>query len=110
MRDHVMAVVKALDNSLEQARTAVAMIVGRDPASLDGSGVARAALSSRRKYLRRHRGARASGWRSAGFPELPSTRQSTPPNSMLGHRSGDTSTLAGPPRAWTIWSIFRLRA
>lgn len=45
--DHVMRVAKPLANrDLQGARNAVAMIVGRDPQTLDGAGVARAALES----------------------------------------------------------------
>lgn len=44
---HVRRVRVALDeNGVEAARVAVSMIVGRDPARLDGSGVARAAIES----------------------------------------------------------------
>lgn len=45
--DHVRAVADALDgNDLPGARSAVGMIVGRDTASLDPAGVARAAIES----------------------------------------------------------------
>jgi adenosylcobinamide-phosphate synthase len=45
--DHVRAVVLPLSRGkLGAAREAVSMIVGRDPARLDGAGVARAALES----------------------------------------------------------------
>lgn len=45
--DHVLRVAKPLARrDLQGARDAVAMIVGRDPATLDTSGVARAALES----------------------------------------------------------------
>ena len=45
--DHVRAVALPLANTdLAAARTAVAMIVGRDPERLDGAGVGRAALES----------------------------------------------------------------
>lgn len=47
LHDHVMRVAKPLSHGdLQGARDAVAMIVGRDPATLDTSGVARAALES----------------------------------------------------------------
>lgn len=47
LSDHVTPVVTALGtNDLGAARTAVGMIVGRDTASLDGPGVARAAIES----------------------------------------------------------------
>ena len=43
---HVRAVADGLDSSLEDAREAVALIVGRNPAALDEAGVARAAIES----------------------------------------------------------------
>lgn len=43
---HVGAVADGLDIDLQKGRAAVAHIVGRDPAQLDGSGVARAAAES----------------------------------------------------------------
>ena len=46
LHDHVSAVVKGLRKSLEAGREAVAKIVGRDPAQLDGPGVARASVES----------------------------------------------------------------
>ncbi len=44
--DHVRAVADALEQSLEDARRAVAEIVGRDPQKLDATGVARASVES----------------------------------------------------------------
>ena len=45
--EHVAAVATALNaGDLFRARTAVSKIVGRDPAGLDGSGIARASLES----------------------------------------------------------------
>src|SRR5205823_4618432 len=44
LRDHVKAVLIALESSLAQARLAVSLIVGRDPTKLDESGIAKAAL------------------------------------------------------------------
>ncbi len=47
MHDHVDAVAQPLARGdLEAARGAVAMIVGRDPAMLDGAGIARAGIES----------------------------------------------------------------
>ena len=43
---HVRAVADGLDNGLDDGRRAVALIVGRNPQTLDESGVARAALES----------------------------------------------------------------
>ncbi|MDO8353543.1 MAG: CobD/CbiB family cobalamin biosynthesis protein, partial [Aestuariivirga sp.] len=44
--DHVSAVGKGLDTSLSEGRKAVAKIVGRDPATLEESGVVKGALES----------------------------------------------------------------
>jgi len=47
LHDHVMAVARPLAlGDMDRARGAVAMIVGRDPDSLDEAGVARAAMES----------------------------------------------------------------
>ncbi len=46
LRDHVADVERALRSSLQQARDAVSRIVGRDPQTLDESGVTCAALES----------------------------------------------------------------
>jgi adenosylcobinamide-phosphate synthase len=43
---HVRAVAEGLDQSLDEGRRAVAMIVGRNPQVLDEEGVARAAIES----------------------------------------------------------------
>jgi adenosylcobinamide-phosphate synthase len=43
---HVRAVAEGLDQSLDEGRRAVAMIVGRNPQVLDEAGVARAAIES----------------------------------------------------------------
>ena len=47
LRDHVAAVAQPLQSgNIEAARLAVARIVGRDPASLDEAGIARASIES----------------------------------------------------------------
>lgn len=46
LHDHVDAVAAALDQSLDRGRQAVSMIVGRDTAELNESGVCRAAIES----------------------------------------------------------------
>ncbi|MFY8106776.1 MAG: CobD/CbiB family cobalamin biosynthesis protein, partial [Elstera sp.] len=46
LADHGRAVADGLEGSLDAGRAAVAQIVGRDPESLDGAGVARAAVES----------------------------------------------------------------
>jgi adenosylcobinamide-phosphate synthase len=43
---HVRAVAEGLDKGLDEGRSAVAMIVGRNPLALDEGGVARAAIES----------------------------------------------------------------
>jgi len=44
--DHVRAVARALGQGIEEARYSVSLIVGRDTAELDESGVSRAAIES----------------------------------------------------------------
>jgi adenosylcobinamide-phosphate synthase len=46
LHDHVARVADGLEAGLEQGRAAVSQIVGRDPQTLDGQGVARAAIES----------------------------------------------------------------
>lgn len=46
LSDHVAQVAEALRNGLPQGRRAVSMIVGRDPETLDQSGVVRGAIES----------------------------------------------------------------
>ena len=54
--EHVEAVARALERSLEEGRATVGMIVGRDVAGLDEAGVARAAIEvSGGEFLRRRR-------------------------------------------------------
>jgi adenosylcobinamide-phosphate synthase len=56
LADHVSAVARALRLSLPEGRRAVAMIVGRDTATMDESATARAAIESvRRELLGRRR-------------------------------------------------------
>src|SRR3546814_3822682 len=50
--DAVKAVARGLGESLQGGRLAVSRIVGRDPASLDAAGVARAAAESRSEERR----------------------------------------------------------
>ena len=46
--DHIRTVFLALEENLEAARDAVAMIVGRDTNQMDGADIARAAIEAYR--------------------------------------------------------------
>jgi len=46
LRDHVLAVANGFDRGLDQARDAVRHIIGRDPQTLDASGIAKGAIES----------------------------------------------------------------
>ncbi len=87
MREHVMAVVTALDNSIDQARTAVSMIVGRDPASLDESGVSRAALESLAENTSDGIVAPAFWLAVGGLPGIALYKAINTADSMIGHKS-----------------------
>ena len=86
--EHVAAVAAGLEQGLEEGRHAVAHIVGRDPASLDAHGVARAAIEIDRGELRRRRrGALVLGRRSSGCPGMAAYKAINTLDSMIGHRS-----------------------
>jgi adenosylcobinamide-phosphate synthase len=85
--DHVAAVATGLELGLEQGREAVAHIVGRDPASLDAHGVARAAIESTAENF-------ADGviaplfWGTLfGLPGMAAYKAINTLDSMIGHRS-----------------------
>jgi adenosylcobinamide-phosphate synthase len=87
LRDHVAAVAEALERSLPEARTAVAMIVGRDPASLDESGVSRAALESLAENASDGVVAPVLWFAIAGLPGIVLYKAINTADSMIGHRS-----------------------
>jgi adenosylcobinamide-phosphate synthase len=85
--EHVAAVAAGLEQGLEEGRHAVAHIVGRDPASLDAHGVARAAIESTAENF-------ADGvlvplfWGVLlGLPGMAAYKAINTLDSMIGHRS-----------------------
>lgn len=87
LRDHVSVVAVALGRSLEEARKAVAMIVGRDPATLDESGIARAALESLAENASDGVVAPVLWFAVAGLPGIAVYKAINTADSMIGHKS-----------------------
>jgi adenosylcobinamide-phosphate synthase len=85
--DHVSAVAKALEaDDLPAARTAVGMIVGRDTAGLDASGVATAAIESLAESFNDGIVAPAFWLALAGLPGLYAYKAVNTADSLIGHR------------------------
>jgi adenosylcobinamide-phosphate synthase len=87
MRKHVMAVYDALGRSLAEARTAVGRIVGRDPAQLDESGIAKAALESLAENSSDGIVAPVIWYALLGLPGIVVYKAISTADSMIGHRS-----------------------
>lgn len=86
--DHVAAVAKALEaEGLTGAREAVGHIVGRDPASLDAPGVARAAIESLAENFCDGVIAPALWYIFFGLPGLFAYKALNTADSMIGHTS-----------------------
>ena len=85
--DHVSAVGKALRGGVEQGRDAVRHIVGRDPASLDGPGVARSAIESLAENYCDGVVAPVFWYVLSGFPGLLVYKAVNTMDSMIGHRT-----------------------
>ena len=87
--DHfnVDAVAAALEESLDEGRRAVARIVGRDPASLDEAGVARAAIESAAENFADGVVAPAVWLAVAGLPGILVCKAINTADSMIGHRN-----------------------
>ena len=85
--DHVRAVAGALRVSLEEARRAVARIVGRDPETLDHSGVARASIESAAENFADGVVAPAFWFVVAGLPGMAVYKAVNTADSMIGHRN-----------------------
>jgi adenosylcobinamide-phosphate synthase len=84
--DHVAAVAKAFAaGGLPAARTAVARIVGRDPATLDEAGVCRAAIESVAENFADGVVAPALWFAIAGLPGLLAYKAINTADSMIGH-------------------------
>ena len=87
LRDHVAAVHSGLKSSLAEGRRAVAHIVGRDPAVLDESGVARAALESLAENTSDGIVAPVFWYALLGLPGIAVYKAINTADSMIGHRS-----------------------
>ncbi|MBP1851122.1 adenosylcobinamide-phosphate synthase CbiB [Rhizobium halophytocola] len=88
LADHVGAVALGLRrDGLEGGRLAVAMIVGRDPKTLDEPGVCRAAIESLAENFSDGVVAPALWYAVAGLPGLLAYKMLNTADSMIGHRS-----------------------
>jgi len=84
---HVAAVAAGLEQGLPEGRRAVAHIVGRDPASLDGHGVARAAIESTAENFADGVVAPLFWGALLGLPGMAAYKAINTLDSMIGHRS-----------------------
>ncbi|WP_373502013.1 adenosylcobinamide-phosphate synthase CbiB [Aestuariivirga sp.] len=87
MRDHVMDVYRAFGTSLADARRAVGMIVGRDPAQLDESGISKAALESLAENTSDGIVAPVLWYALLGLPGIAVYKAINTADSMIGHKS-----------------------
>jgi len=88
LKDHVMAVGEALrEEGLAGGRRAVSLIVGRDPETLDGAGVSRAAIESLAENYSDGVVAPAFWYVLLGLPGLFAYKMINTADSMLGHKS-----------------------
>lgn len=85
--DHVRAVAAGLRMSLAEGRRAVAMIVGRDTATLDQASVTRAAIESGAENLSDGVIAPAFWFLVLGLPGLMLYKITNTADSMIGHRT-----------------------
>ncbi|MFN4058254.1 MAG: adenosylcobinamide-phosphate synthase CbiB [Roseinatronobacter sp.] len=87
LAQHVQAVADGLDQSLDQGRAAVAMIVGRDVAVLDEAGVARAAIESLSENFSDGITAPVFWMAVGGLPGAALYKAINTADSMIGHKS-----------------------
>ena len=87
LHEHVSAVGKGLDISLSEGRKAASMIVGRDPAQLDESGVTKAALESLAENTSDGIVAPVLWYALLGLPGIVMYKAINTADSMIGHRS-----------------------
>jgi adenosylcobinamide-phosphate synthase len=88
LADHVRAVADALaSEGLAGGRRAVSRIVGRDPDSLDGPGVCRAAIESLAENFADGVVAPAFWYAVLGLPGLLAYKALNTADSMIGHRT-----------------------
>ena len=100
LRGHVAAVASGLTRSLEDGRTAVARIVGRDPQTLDESDVSRAALESLAENTADGIVAPVLWYALLGLPGLALYKAINTADSMIGHHSERYSNFG--------WAVARL--
>jgi len=88
LHDHVRAVAEGLEQrGLAGGRAAVAMIVGRNPQTLDEAGVARAAIESLAENFSDGVVAPAFWCGVAGLPGITGYKAINTADSMIGHRT-----------------------
>lgn len=88
LHDHVAAVARPLAaGDMDGARSAVAMIVGRDPAQLDEAGIARAAIESLSENASDGVIAPLFWGALFGLPGIAGYKAVNTLDSMIGHRS-----------------------
>jgi adenosylcobinamide-phosphate synthase len=88
LHDHVVRVMRALDqDGLAAGRVAVSHIVGRDPASLDAHGVARAGIESLAENFSDGVVAPVLFYVLAGLPGLIVYKTVNTLDSMIGHKT-----------------------
>jgi adenosylcobinamide-phosphate synthase len=87
LRQHVLEVYRALSNSLQDGRIAVAKIVGRDTRNLDESGVAKAALESLAENTADGIVAPVFWFAVLGLPGIVAYKVVNTADSMIGHKS-----------------------
>ena len=85
--DHVSAVAAGLETGLETGREAVSHVAGRDPASLDAHGVARAGIESLAENFSDSVVAPAFWFLLLGLPGLCAFKAVNTLDSMIGHRT-----------------------
>lgn len=85
--EHVSAVGKGLDTSLNEGRKAVAKIVGRDPAALDESGIVKGALESLAENASDGIVAPVLWYALLGLPGIVAYKAINTADSMIGHKS-----------------------
>lgn len=84
---HVRAVQRGLARGLPEGRAAVSHIVGRNPASLDGPGIARAAIESLAENFADGVVAPALWCALLGLPGIALYKAINTADSMVGHRT-----------------------
>ncbi|WP_245409782.1 adenosylcobinamide-phosphate synthase CbiB [Pararhizobium haloflavum] len=114
LSDHVAAVASGLRTSgIDGGRSAVARIVGRDPATLDEQGVRRAAIESLAENFSDGVVAPAFWYAILGLPGLFAYKMLNTADSMIGHRSPrhvDFGRAAAIADDWANWPAARLSA